>query len=691
MKFFKTIGLLSVFAAAVSLAAATVDERIDAIEKAIPALRSSDPLMSIWLGHQPGILRRLVSQIETDRANGNTERAASEAVDLEFLLKRVEKEVEWTRNQPKFDEKRINVRDLGAKADGVTDDTAAIQKAIEMADKGNIRTVYLPRGRYLVRHKPENLQKMPVGDICETWPPDHPSGAIQIQAKNIRIVGEDGTELLVNDPQSAALTIIGSENVRISDLKITYNPAVSVIGVITGVFPPDELEIQFDEGADPMAEYFHNRAFRGLLRFHAKDTFPGTIRPRYSNAVPHQGGAEFSPLGNRKYRVKCKQFLPLNKGYKPGLKVAYYARMWGDPAILNLLSSHTRLERIRLSDSPSIAFANIDVEMPLIAECSVKPEPGRWITTAADGFYLCSGFGGLFYRNLIENIGDDFLNIHGRMLPIIRREGNALFFSGRGWRESSLKKITRAAVTRFSLGENHIAAELPVKSIEILPPQSGSKWKTVKITLDGDPGPLTTVIDSGKPAKSDCLFFPEHEWQGLVFRGNDLRHGISRLLVGGRNMDITDNTIEDSLYNSCLFGFSTVSRNESHFPRNIRIESNKIHSQAKTVFDFQQFFKKTTGAKESKSFFNSEHILIANNQISLYSSWFLPVFRLQNADDLVVSGNVIKGSGAFSAPVFQCDAPLRATITGNRATGRFKGFVKKNDGAQVTESDNSLN
>jgi len=44
---------------------------------------------------------------------------------------------------------RLNVHDFGAKGDGVTDDTAAIQAAIDSADTGGI--IEIPRGTYMVR------------------------------------------------------------------------------------------------------------------------------------------------------------------------------------------------------------------------------------------------------------------------------------------------------------------------------------------------------------------------------------------------------------------------------------------------------------------------------------------------------------------------------------------------------------
>lgn len=49
----------------------------------------------------------------------------------------------------------FNVRDFGAVGDGATDDTEAIQAAIDAAEAAGGGTVYFPAGDYLLDRGPE--------------------------------------------------------------------------------------------------------------------------------------------------------------------------------------------------------------------------------------------------------------------------------------------------------------------------------------------------------------------------------------------------------------------------------------------------------------------------------------------------------------------------------------------------------
>ena len=59
-----------------------------------------------------------------------------------------------------FGEPYLNVRNFGARGNGKTDDTAAIQKALDAAGRQGGNVVLLPRGEYLVRgylHVPDDV------------------------------------------------------------------------------------------------------------------------------------------------------------------------------------------------------------------------------------------------------------------------------------------------------------------------------------------------------------------------------------------------------------------------------------------------------------------------------------------------------------------------------------------------------
>jgi Pectate lyase superfamily protein len=75
-----------------------------------------------------------------------------ESVNSSVINRTADVQSQWSLGEPvvfPFDSDVLNVKDFGAKGDGVTDDTAAIQAALDAFPNGR-RIIYLPDGIYLV-------------------------------------------------------------------------------------------------------------------------------------------------------------------------------------------------------------------------------------------------------------------------------------------------------------------------------------------------------------------------------------------------------------------------------------------------------------------------------------------------------------------------------------------------------------
>ena len=128
----------------------------------------------------------------------------------------------------------INVKFFGAKGDGVTDDTASIQNAINYAYNNGYRVVMFPDGIYMVRELlfKSNIKFFGNGDKsiikshpnCITWDVatriDNESNII---VENLTFDGNKG--VVVGDEASGVinLKILRSNNIRIKDCKFQNN------------------------------------------------------------------------------------------------------------------------------------------------------------------------------------------------------------------------------------------------------------------------------------------------------------------------------------------------------------------------------------------------------------------------------------------------------------------------------------
>ena len=689
---------------------AQLEKELDELHREYPAEAFHDPSFVFWYERQFAILERLSANIRFDQKN-KSELVRSELDDFHFMVRRLKEEAAFFAAVPASGSGgsepggEVNVRDYGARGDGVTNDGPAIRAAIADAIASGARCVRIPAGRYL-------LEKAPEVTLSRGWASrmnHHPefdnggkkvSAHLVIEAENLAVVGEEGTELICGRALDVAIYVRNSTAVQVRNLKISYRAPAYSNGVIIGFSGEDGLDVEMEPGAaDPTQSYFRESGFKGLCRIYS-EACREEGRPRYSSDGPYIVAPEVTHLSGRIFRFRLKNFLPVQKHYRLGQHLSYYGRTFGNHAVQNISSDRTRFENITVTGSSAMAFFNFGCNMPFYINCRVEPLPGNWTSTAADGIYLLStGFGGLIRNCRLRYLGDDFFNIHNRMSPIYRQEGNVLYMPMSIWSDDKrYAESGRISVMRASRNESGVFEEYRIVRREVVPfsadePQRG----LVKLTLEKEPPALVTMTMQREPGTLLDMAGPgDFNANGLVIDGNRFEHGLSRVLLGGRNLDITGNVYLDSLNHSFLFlaGGERVTDTgcEGRLPRNLLFEGNRIEGKTKTLFEFTSYPNPKLDISAKYDKFDIAHFFIRGNEFLLEGNYHTPLFRLRNGWDLQVTGNRVRLDGEISAPVFQLDRLDFITISGNQFDGKSAGFVRVGAGVEhLTENNNSSN
>lgn len=159
---------------------------------------------------------------ETSRVTAENSRVEAENTRAEFYegfndrLNEVDSQLVHIEN--KIEKQFINVDDFGAKGDGVTDDTEAIQSAIDYAHANNISTVMFSNKTYAIRGIDENNTTGLQRDSDDT--------KTGIQCKTgINLVGSSMNETIIkvipNSHETYSIFMIrGRKNIKISDMTL---------------------------------------------------------------------------------------------------------------------------------------------------------------------------------------------------------------------------------------------------------------------------------------------------------------------------------------------------------------------------------------------------------------------------------------------------------------------------------------
>ena len=634
---------------------------------AAPELKAKDPDFADWLEQQGVILARLGECIQGDLA-ANPRRAQSELGDFRYLLDRIAAEIDFVRKAPDLQAGgRYNVRDFGARGDGVTDDGPAIRKAIAAAaaPTSTRRMVFLPKGSYLVKNDPAS----------QPYSPAHPQGAMLGDAlvldglSNLLIAGEAGTELITPYVFGAAIKVGNCNNVRLRNLTIRQLIRPYTTGTLAAISGDTSFDLLLDPGMEPPTApwYKHDLSvFKGLLRFYSKELQKDGVTPQFSSVASHAVDPGITALGGNRYRFTLREPTPVKAYYQVGMRVVLYARSHPFGGIVNGHSERSRFENIQLDSSSNLAFFNCSSDLFFIVGCRVEGAPGSWQSANSDGIYTSnSTLGGYVARNTIRHLGDDFINIHSFLWPANRRDGNVLYLPG-NFDEWILKRCRRIGYIPSSKGRLDVADEVKIVSYEVLGQGAG-----YKVTCDRPLTGLVTREEAGGKMP-DMIVLLENQCHGCVFKDNYFGDGSSRIIAGGRNWIFRNNLVNDTLAWVVLFQIGPESFNpdggEGITPRNLIITGNQFRSNAKTLFRMRWG---SPVAASSQPPYAADHILISRNEIAFHGGSGRPPFELDDVDGAEIIGNRISTTDAIDAPVFLAGQGKHVSIRDNVITGPF--------------------
>ncbi len=654
--------LCTVFLAGVVLPLSAVSEtdrelavrrqRVTAIREQAEALRSLQPDFADWVKHQEKIYDSFEKALRYDRKYA-PERAHWILADYDFLLTMMEQEVKYFKTQPDpASTGSISVLEFGAQGDGVTDDAPAFRKAFAAAAAGPKRQVRIPAGRYLL--SPEEGVK-PVFTLRGV--------------RDVEITGEPGTVLELSTPRPTIFLLEDCENVRLRNFHVTASYQPFTTGIVKEVRNPDTLLVEMDPGMiAPTHPIFRECQSKGLVRFASQELRSDGKTPRALSIAAHYREPEVEHIDGNLYRFRFPKTEAAEKEYRPGMRMIYYARDYGNHKFSNIGSDHTRISGVSIDTSSAMAFLSRESNVFFLTDCTVKAKGHTFVATAADGVYLYNSIlGGYIARNDIGDLGDDYLNVHTQIRRITRRNGRYIYLPI-GIAKGLFDRMTRVGLIRRSRGDAFISAEYEIKNKSIVTHfENGKPVKRLKLELAEELPDLVTSENrqaEGK-AEPDYLAFPELQLHGLVVAENRFSRGVSRILPGGRNWLLADNEIDDPL-GWILFTMieSWIGHpDETFFPRNITISGNRFHSLHKSIFTFGGGF--SSGQPETFP----AHFFINNNRFSVesYGDNTLPLFLIRGVDHMVFTDNEIH-IPATRGELFMIEESRGVVTTPNRIT-----------------------
>jgi hypothetical protein len=390
----------------------------------------------------------------------------------------------------------FNVRDFGAKADGVTDDSKAINDAIRSAiAKGPGASVLIPSGRYLLATPTQTrgqgvYTKAAAGIDINSIGYGIKTHVLASGATGLTISGEPGTVLLMRDPSATGIYLDRCTGTVLSSIAVDYDPLPFTQGAIVAAeLAARSFDFKLDSGYQPPnAGYLGQALAVGGGGFGLVYAASGDLKPVSTNALGSVPLAGITSRPDGTFRVQST--VPLS-GVGPGDRFAWTGRRAASGQAVTLkLCTDCRVESVTVYSAPGLAFLPEDCDGLTFRGCviDVPQGSGRLISANADGIHCKSNKRGplidscRFTRN-----GDDSFTIvqlaqHVLATPsptdlVVELDQYQLFLPG-----------DRIAVIDQTTGQTR--AEATVRDVTIV------NWKGVRARQLSLDTPLAKVVSA---------------------------------------------------------------------------------------------------------------------------------------------------------------------------------------------------
>lgn len=685
----------------------SIEKRITALENSVRALESKDPDFADWVRQQRSIHNSYKKAIRYDEKY-DTYEVSWLLEEWEQLVSRMEKEFDIYKNMPDLEPRGIvNVKDFGAKADGVTNDTPAIQKAIDFAVKNGKGVVLIPKGRYYVE-KPVKW-RTPIIRLHKV--------------KNLKITGEEGTVLECNTNKPPFIYMTECENVRIENFHITARKPIFASGMVIDYTPQNDGILVKHDGGVSFGDSLFKECEMPNIRFYESKLAEDGKTPLFYYTPPHikrpTHPINFKLLKpyDEKNGIWVFPFPNARKVFGTGQRLVLFARNHTG-AVWVYESDRCRFKKLSFDRVGGLVFKLHQCDAAFVTDCIVAASPEEkfsYATTADFFFSRVTPLGAYVARNTVKNLADDLFNLHSAMIPVLRQEGNVIYvgdhhvpgmhlskklpwlksidivphYGDRLINKERRYKVLKAEKVKIKHDKTYLDTK-KTKGKNIVTLEKAPQDVTViKLTLDRAPGKLEVADPfikleeyqklqfSGR--KFDFVHLPDFYHQGTVISSNYFADTMGRIWVMGGGSVLKDNSFNlrypHSFY--CSWNSYMPTWDEAWYPRVVTYENNIFRMSEYTTFCMDG-----TKYKADDQSTWMRHIFIHNNRLLMeltpkfygmkepFYRW--PLFNAKGVANLELVNNV------FYLPQTKAGKRLllkdvRGVIKNNHYLGNWKG------------------